>query len=112
MLQFAKWPAQVPAVIQAIRGAPIDYHVTLKVVSASGRELVLWPHLAAAVLLGEAWVFGALLEPPIVPVRTVLSGIVVLGSTALAWSETWRYPPAFDPQVYARYRAERAAGRQ
>ena len=70
---------------------------------------MLWPHLAAAVLLAEAWVFGALLEPPISGVRTTLAAIVVIASAILAWSETWRYPPAFDPELYRRYRARRDA---
>jgi hypothetical protein len=107
VLQFAKWPAQLTAIWQAIRGKHVGYAVTLKIVSSSGRELVLWPHLAAAVLLAEAWIFGAVLEPPVSPVRTLLAAIVVLASGALAWSEAWRYPPAFDPALYARYRARR-----
>ena len=109
VLQFAKWPAQVMAIWQALRGKRVDYAVTMKVVAPSGRELVLWPHLAAAVLLAEAWLFGALLEPPINPVRTTLAAMVVSASVLLAWSEAWDYPPAFDPAHYARYRAQRDA---
>jgi cellulose synthase (UDP-forming) len=109
VLQFAKWPAQMTAIWQALRGTRVDYAVTLKIIAPSGRELVLWPHLAAAVLLTEAWVFGALLEPPISIVRTILAAFVVLASAALAWSETWQYPPDFDPLIYRRYRQERDA---
>jgi hypothetical protein len=60
------------------------------------------------VLLAEAWIFGALLQPPIAPVRTTLSAAVILLSVILAWSESWDYPPAFDPALYDRYRASRA----
>jgi hypothetical protein len=109
VLQFAKWPAQLSAIWQTVRGTRVDYAITLKIIAPSGRELVLWPHLAAAVLLAEAWVFGALLEPPISGVRTTLAAIVVFASGILAWSETWRYPPAFDPEIYRRYRADRDA---
>jgi cellulose synthase/poly-beta-1,6-N-acetylglucosamine synthase-like glycosyltransferase len=109
VLQFAKWPAQLAAIWQAARGTRVDYAITLKVISPSGRELVLWPHLAAAVLLAEAWVFGALLEPPISAVRTTLAAMIMVASSALAWSETWSYPSAFDPEVYRRYRARRDA---
>ncbi|MDQ3696893.1 MAG: glycosyltransferase [Gemmatimonadota bacterium] len=107
VLQFAKWPAQLFAIWQAIRSTRVEYSVTLKVISSTGRQLVLWPHLAAAVLLAEAWVFGALLEPPISAVRTTLAAMVVLLSALLAWSESWDYPPAFEPGVYARYRSSR-----
>ena len=97
------------AIWQTLRGKRVDYAVTMKIVSPSGRELVLWPHLAAAVLLAEAWLFGALLEPPVSPVRTLLAALVVSASVLLAWSETWAYPPAFDPRHYERYRARRDA---
>jgi cellulose synthase/poly-beta-1,6-N-acetylglucosamine synthase-like glycosyltransferase len=107
-LQFAKWPAQVLAVWQVMRNTRVDYAVTLKIIAPSGRQLVLWPHLVFAMLLAEAWLLGALLEPPLAPVRTTLAAIVVAGSLLLVWTETWRYPPAFDPAVYARYVAARA----
>ncbi len=107
LLQFAKWPAFLPAIWQALRRTHVEYSVTLKVISSSGRQLVLWPHLAAAVLLAEAWIFGAVLEPPISPVRTALSALVVALSVGLAWSEAWSYPPAFDPALYDRYLAAR-----
>ena len=110
LLQFAKWPAFLPAIWQAIRRTHVQYAVTLKVISSSGRQLVLWPHLAAAVLLAEAWLFGALLEPPVSPVRTSLSALVIFLSLVLAWSETWEYPPAFDSALYERYRASRTGG--
>ena len=110
LLQFAKWPALLPAIWQALRRTHVEYSVTLKVISSSGRQLVLWPHLAAAVLLAEAWIFGAVLEPPVSPVRTTLSALVIFLSLALAWSETWEYPPAFEPALYDRYRASRAGG--
>jgi cellulose synthase/poly-beta-1,6-N-acetylglucosamine synthase-like glycosyltransferase len=110
LLQFAKWPALLPALWQAVRRSRVEYSVTLKVISSSGRQLVLWPHLAAAVLLTEAWIFGAVLEPPISPVRTTLSVAVILLSVILAWSEAWDYPPAFDPALYDRYRASRTGG--
>ncbi|HUF31550.1 MAG TPA: glycosyltransferase family 2 protein [Gemmatimonadaceae bacterium] len=110
LLQFAKWPALVPAVWHAIRGKRVGYTLTLKVMSPSGRQLVLWPHVAAAVLLLEAWLLGALLDPPISPIRSTLSATVVLMSGSLAWSESWDYPPAFDPALYPRYRDSRLGG--
>ena len=112
VLQFAKWPAQVLAIWQLIRNVRVGYAVTLKVVASSGRQLVLWPHLVFALLLAEAWLLGAVLAPPVVPTRTALAGVVVAGSLLLAWSETWEYPPSFDPSIYTRYRGERRLARR
>lgn len=102
VLQFAKWPALVRAVLHALRRKPVRYEVTLKVATGGGRELVLWPHLAVSVLLLEAWIAGAILEPPISLIRTGLAAVVVAAGLALAWSEAREYPPAYDPDLYER----------
>lgn len=112
VLQFAKWPAQVIAIWQLIRNVRVGYAVTLKVGAASQRELVLWPHLLFALLFVEAWLLGVVLTPPATLMRTALAGLVVGGSLILAWSETWRYPPAYDPMLYQRYRGERRPERR
>lgn len=112
VLQFAKWPAQVHAIWQLVRNRRVAYAVTFKIISTSGHQLVLWPHLAFAILLAAAWMLGAVYEPPVAPVRTTLSAIVVAGSLLLTWTEAWRYPPAFDPALYDRYRERRTRDRR
>ena len=107
VLQFAKWPAQVLAIWQLVHNRRVAYAVTFKSISTSGHHLVLWPHLGFAILLAAAWMLGVVYEPPAAPVRTALAAVVTSGSLLLAWTEAWRYPPAFDPALYGRYRDSR-----
>lgn len=107
VLQLGKWPAQLLALIQALRGERVEYTVTFKLGTASTRELMLWPQLVTAVALAEAWGVGAVVDPPPSAVRTALTALVLLSAVGLAWTETLRYPAAFDPELYRRYQAQR-----
>jgi cellulose synthase/poly-beta-1,6-N-acetylglucosamine synthase-like glycosyltransferase len=104
MLQFAKWPHFVGALLDTLLRRRVAYTLTPKVAGGTERYILAPIHTGLAVSLCGAWVIGVLRTGGVQPVLTALAGLVAGASLVLAWTETWDFPPPYDPALLRRQR--------
>jgi cellulose synthase (UDP-forming) len=98
LLQLAKWPWFVLALWQVLAGTRTRYTLTAKTAAAERRRPLLWPHAVVALALVAAWMIGRLAGATPPPAAVGWAAAVVVGSLALLWTETWRFPPPWQPE--------------
>lgn len=109
VLQIAKWPHLVSALLDAATGRTVGYEITRKSAASRPERVLTPPHLAIAFLVTVAVGIGLLAHGGLATTLWVLAGLTVGASLALVWTETWSYPPPFDPALLPRRRAEMRA---
>ncbi len=105
ILQIAKWPQLAGALIDALLHRHVAYTLTPKVAGGTERYTLAPVHLGLAAMLFLAWGAGVIRNGGLEPVLSLLTALVVGSSLLLAWSDTWRYPPPYDPSLLSRRRA-------
>jgi cellulose synthase (UDP-forming) len=110
VLQYAKWPHLVGAVWDTLRGRNVRYVLTRKTESQTRHWVLARAHVLAAAGLAVAWIVGTVVHGATrVPLSLQLTAATfVVTSLTLAWSERLRFPPPYEPDRYARRRAEMA----
>lgn len=106
MLQLAKWPYQCLATWRALVGRDYSYAITMKVMPASERRLVLWPHWLVAEGIAVALATGVQREATLVLLLAAAAVIAI--SVAIAATEFIPAPAPWDPQLYQDRRKEMA----
>ncbi len=89
LLQFAKWPYQLAAVIDVLLDRQFPYVITPKTAVPSRLLLVIWPHLSILGLMGFAWGIGLAIHGTIPVTVQVCAGAVVVLTLGLLVTE-WR----------------------
>lgn len=100
VLQVAKWPHLVSALLDAAFNRRAGYVITQK--AAAGRQVRILtpPHLVIAALVLGAALSSVARRGTLDPTLWVLAGLTVFASLALVWTETWRYPAPYDPVLH------------
>ena len=105
LLQFAKWPFLMLALVQAVRSPSRAYDATQKARSNPVSFRFAFVHLVIAATIAAAWFIGGIGSH--VPLTlTVLCMAIVLLSVGLAWTALWHYADPFDAELATRRRAE------
>ena len=105
LLQFAKWPFLLLALVRALRGPSREYHATQKARMNPSSLRFAFVHLFIASAIAAAWLIGTIGST--VPVTLTIACLaIVLLSVGLAWTAFWHYPNPFDPALWTRRRAE------
>lgn len=90
LIQFAKWPTFMRAVLDVAGGTEREYVITRKDGRGS-RQWVLAPtQLAVAGAMAAAWMVGTLRNGSLPIVLTLAAAVPVLVAVSLAWSEARR----------------------
>ncbi len=101
VLQFAKWPFVLLALLECISGRRFPYQLTPKVRDTGGGLMLAPPHLIAAALVAASAAAGWATHPAADLWPLAISAILVLVSLAVASSEHIDFPPSFDPALAA-----------
>jgi hypothetical protein len=90
LLQFAKWPYQLAAVVDVLANRQFPYVTTPKTAGPSRPSFVLWPHVTTLAVIGSAWGMGLAIHETI-PVSTqICAGMVVVVTLGLMATD-WRW---------------------
>jgi cellulose synthase (UDP-forming) len=105
LLQFAKWPFFMLALVRALRSRSRKYDATQKARSNPLSFGFAFVHLVIAGTIAAAWLIGRVDSN--VPVTLSITCLaIVLLSVSLASTTFWRYPGPFDSDLSTRRRAE------
>jgi len=105
VLQYAKWPYFANALWHALRGWQGDFDVTRKSGTANARGNIAIPHAALAVVMAIALAARVTLHGVPRPALLWSAIAFITFSLLLACTEAIRFPPQFQPGLYARRRA-------
>ncbi len=103
LLQLAKWPYQCLATWRAVWTPDSGYVVTIKLMPASQRRLILWPHWLVAEGMAVALATGLMRDAG--PGLIAIAAVVILWSVVLAALEFRTMPTPWEPQRYPDHRA-------
>ena len=110
ILSLAKWPILFLGFIEALLGRHEPYRTTRKTgtrLPLSFNAGLLAPtQLGVALLVSLAVAIGVARHGTLQPELWVAAGLVVAASLLLAWTESWRPPPAYDPRLLEERLAE------
>jgi cellulose synthase (UDP-forming) len=106
VLQVAKWPHLVSALFDVVARRKVRYTITPKSHGGGPHRVLMPAHLLIAVLVASAAALGAVRHGGLAPLLWVFAALAIGVSLLLSWSETWRYPPPFDPELLVRRRQE------
>jgi hypothetical protein len=106
VMQLAKWPVFVRAVVEAFRGRQVAYLLTPKGSRAPHTRALAPVQISVAAFTALAWWVGTLLHGSLARPLTTCALVVIAGSLAIAWSNTWLSTPTFREDMY---RARRQA---
>ena len=110
ILQYAKWPYLLLALVDVIFNRRVPFVITSKVKSKS-RSMLIWPQVLIAALVGGSWLIGMLLGHTMHPSLHAWTVILVGASAALIASELFfDSPPPYDRQLWPE-KAEQPAAR-
>lgn len=106
VMQLAKWPVFLRAIVEALRGREATYLLTPKGASAPHTRALAPVQLGVAATISFAWWMGTMLHGPLKAPLNASAGVVVVLSLAIAASDVLRSVSAFDSAAYrARCRA-------
>jgi hypothetical protein len=105
VLQYAKWPYFANALWHALRGWRGDFDVTRKSGTANARGSIAIPHVALAVVMAIALALRLALHGVPRPALLWSAVAFIAFSLLLAFTEAMRFPPQFQPDLYARRRS-------
>jgi cellulose synthase (UDP-forming) len=102
VLQYAKWPYLLLALVDVLLNRRVPYRITRKTKTASHSSLLVWPHGIVALVVVSAWVAGRLLYPDRVidPVLDWSAGFTVFSSLALILTARLRFPEPYDRKLW------------
>ena len=89
LLQFAKWPYQLTAMIDVLVNRRFGYVTTLKTGGPRRSPFVLWPHWASLAVMGLGWGMGLAIHgsiPITVQLCAGVIGMVTVGVMATEWT--------------------------
>jgi hypothetical protein len=96
LVQYAKWPWFLLAFFDVLFNKQKPYELTEKMKPKSTKHLLVWPNLAAIILLAGTlfadWMFEIGVHPLVRLFAAILFGI----SGALIWTDFWRFPSPYD----------------
>jgi len=95
LLQYAKWPWFLLALLDILLGRRMSYVLTPKVKSKSRNHLLLLPNLLVVILLCSAWLVGRSLGSAVHPVVYICALLFVIASLVLIWTDFWDFPSPF-----------------
>lgn len=99
VVQVAKWPFLVMAVVDALLNRKTRYTVTLKRSIASRNFVLVWPHATLILLIAGSWLYGVATDAPrIASLQYWAIGMSAV-SALLILTELRKYPPEFDPRL-------------
>jgi hypothetical protein len=104
VLQYAKWPYLLLALVDVLINRRVPYAITLKGKMASRSSLLVWPHGVVALVVAAAWVAGGLLHPDraLDPVLYGSAVFTMFSSLALILTAWLRYPQPYDRKLWER----------
>jgi len=105
VLQFAKWPHQLAALVDVLLRRQVGYAVTPKVELRS-RLALTPPHLVLAAVVAGATALGLAIHGTVATPLVAWSGIAIVMSLALVNTERWIYPAPNDLAMLRQRRAE------
>jgi cellulose synthase (UDP-forming) len=109
LLQYAKWPFLVAALIDVILNRKVAYSLTPKVPHARRRRPLVWAHGAIVALLAGAWAVGAATgSHPHVSVGFWAWGLSI-ASIVLIITDLVPSPPPYDAKLWESTRAKSPA---
>jgi cellulose synthase/poly-beta-1,6-N-acetylglucosamine synthase-like glycosyltransferase len=99
LLQYAKWPWFLLALVDVLLGKRKPYVLTSKMKSNSRKRLLLLPNLLVAILICGAWVIGQMGDHSIHPLVYVSAAIYLTASCFLIWTEFRQFPPPYEHAI-------------
>jgi cellulose synthase (UDP-forming) len=99
LLQYAKWPWFILALVDVLLGRRTPYMVTSKMESTANRHVLVLPNLLIVLFLCGAWAMGQSLGAIVHPVIYVVASIFFIGSIVLIWTDYWRFPAPYDKDL-------------
>ena len=102
ILSLAKWPVLLVSLLDAVLGRRKPYQTTPKTGTPSGvaRRWVLAPAQVGVALAVSISVAAGVARHGALETELWVAAALVIGtSLILAWTDTWRYPPPYDPRL-------------
>lgn len=106
LLQVAKWPHQVAALLSVVEHRKVRYTITPKRAAEPPHRLLMPAHLTVALVVALAAALGIWRHGGLAPRLWVFAGLAIGISLLLSWTETWRYPAPYDLALLNRRQRE------
>ena len=100
VLEWAKWPAMLMALLDVVSRRRNEYVITRKIKVDSQSPVLRIPHGLAAVVVASAWALGVTRQQIGSPILHAATAAVVLLSLCLIASEDAPKPEPYDPLLY------------
>ena len=99
LLRLAKYPYLILALCQVILNRKFEYVITSKVKNKTSNFKLFLPHLAVAVLLCVAWIFGMVVNNGLSMFIHFAVGLILIGAIILICTSFKKFPPPFDLEM-------------
>jgi cellulose synthase (UDP-forming) len=96
ILQFAKWPYFIMALVDVIAGRNLKFATTPKANSTPKIAAALWPQLAVFMFICTAWAYGYVSGNILNPLIHIVASTVLIGIGALMLTAFVRFPDPFE----------------
>jgi len=102
VLQLAKWPSLVLALIDVLFNRRHAYSLTPKVKTKANHYMLVRSHLLVVATLLTAWTIGVVSGHDLPPVLHLWAAIMVSVSLVLMWTESWIFPAPYNKDLWDR----------
>jgi len=99
LVQYAKWPWFLLAFFDVLFNKQKPYELTEKMKANSTKHLLVWPNLAAIILLAGTLFADWMFEIGVHPLVRFFAAILIVTSGALIWTDFWRFPSPYDKAI-------------
>jgi hypothetical protein len=106
VLQAAKWPVLILALVDVLCRRQVPYVLTRKASAAPKKVPALWPHWLVAPGIGLAWAATSLSGQRRDPSLDLWTMLIILSAGALALTERLPFPAPYDKHLWAKTRGD------
>jgi cellulose synthase/poly-beta-1,6-N-acetylglucosamine synthase-like glycosyltransferase len=99
LLQYAKWPWFMMALLDVLAGRRMPYVITNKIKADSPPRMLLTPNLMIITFLLGAWLVGWSLGSAAHPLVYIVAATFIIGSLILIWTEFWGFPAPYSKEL-------------
>lgn len=99
LLQYAKWPWFMLALIDVLTGRRVPYVLTSKVKLESRQHVLLWPNLGVILFLAGAWFISWRSGSKADPLLYAVCCMFIISSVLLIWTELWSFPAPYSKEL-------------
>jgi hypothetical protein len=99
LLQYAKWPWFMLALLDVLTARRMPYVLTTKVKPEARQHVLLWPNLGVIIFLTGTWFVSWISGATADPLLYIIVSLFIISSIFLIWTELWSFPAPYSKEL-------------